>query len=305
MRIELSKNIIVKKLEFVGEVNFFEESPYIKLLEGFSTQDELKEELQKRDLSTTAIRNIIKKLESLGVLEDGDIVSVEDGFPEREYGKYILEMFENDTPLPFKFKNKEIKRESYTSKNRVDNIKEDEYLIERVYQKSKNFSDDKIFQVIKLEGDNYIELNKEDTDLVLNFDSDKWSYTLCNKKTYMKEGISLVNLFRGEWNLNNFALAIEYKWIENDTNAKENFLWSFTVDKYKIKNYGMFNADFKNIPIIPKTKNDAEEWLLYLLKQEIEKKERYISKDELHYLWLNLLDIPIRKQNKPYSIIKA
>jgi hypothetical protein len=288
VKIELSKSITVKTLEFVGEVNFFEESPYIKLLEGLSTQDELEDELERKGLSTSAIKNIIQKLESLGVLEDRDIVNVKDGFPEREYGKYILEMFENDTQLPFKFKNKEIKRKNYSSGNRVDSIRKDEYLIEKIYKKSQNFSDAKTFEVIKLEADNYIEVSRKSTDFKLHFKEDMWGYSI-DKKLFSMEMIELDNIFDGNWDNSFNALAMEFDKISQ----KEEFLISFKMsysDKIIIDRYGTFEGKFQNIPIIPKIKNDAQEWLLYLLKREIEKKERYISKDELHNLWLNLLD---------------
>ncbi len=288
MRIELSKSIIVKTYEFVGEVNFFEESPYIKLLEGIATQDELEEKLRGEELSNSAINNIIQKLKALGVLEDRDIINVKDGFPEREYGKYILEMFENDTRLPFKFKNKEIRRESYTSKNRVDSIRKDEYLIERIYKKSQNFSDNKEFQVIKLEAGNYIESNEKSTDIKLHFKDDEWKYSI-DKKAFSMDKIELDDIFNGNWDSSFNALKIEFNTIKDDEKIIKSFEASYS-NSITIDGYGSFKGKFQNVPLIPKTKNDAQEWLLYLLKREIEQKERYISKDELHSLWLNLLD---------------
>jgi|GEM_PF-1336190 len=288
MKIELSKSITVKTLEFVGEVNFFEESPYIKLLEGISTQDELEKQLIEKELSPSAIKNIIQKLESIGVLLNRDIVNVQDGFPEREYGKYGLEMFENYTSLPFKFKNKEIKRESYISKNRVDSIKKDEYLIEKIYKKSKNFSDNKSFKVIKLEADKYIELTQKNANIKLHFKENMWQYSI-EKKLFPMDKIELDNVFDGNWDNSFNALKIDFHRISE----QEKFLISFEMsysDNITIDGYGTFNGKFQNIPIIPKTKHDAQQWLLYLLKKEIEKKERYISTDELHYLWSNLLD---------------
>ena len=287
MKIELSKQIKVKILEFVGEVNFFEESPYIKLLEWIPTKDELREELGKKGLTSSAIKNILNKLEDLGVLEYGDIVDVKKGFPEREYGKYILEMFENDTRLPFKFKNKEIKREKFVSRNRVDSIKKDKWLIETISEQSQNFSDNKKFQVIKLEGGNYLESNSR-TIIRLHLNDNMWKYSI-DKKIFDMKTIELNDIFEGNWDNNFNALKIKFSVIEKH----ENFILSFEVsysNKVTLDEYGTLNGEFQNIPIIPKTKHDAKEWLLYLLKREIEKKERYISKDELHALWLNILD---------------
>ena len=143
MKIELSKEITLRKLEFVGEVDFFEVSPYIKLLKDISTKTELIQTLKGKELSNPAIRNIIKKLEDLGVLEDGDIFDIEEGFPQREYGKYTLEIYENNTKLPFSYKNKEIGRKSAKTKNISDSIKNDRNIINKVCKKVR------IFQIAK------------------------------------------------------------------------------------------------------------------------------------------------------------
>ena len=287
MKIELSKSIKVRTLEFVGEVNFFEESPYIKLLEGVSTKDELEEELREKGLTSSAIKNILNKLEDLGVIENGDIINVEKGFPEREYGKYILEMFENDTKLPFKFKNKDIKRERVISKNRVDSIKKDKWLIETISEQSQNFSDNKKFQVIKLEGGNYLESNNY-TDIKLHLNDNIWKYSI-DKKIFDMKTIIFDDIFEGNWDKNFNALKMEFDKIKEEENALLSFEVSYS-NEITLDEYGTLNGKFQKIPIIPKTKQDAKEWLLYLLKREIEKKERYISKDELHALWLDILD---------------
>jgi len=197
-------------------------------------------------------------------------------------------MFENDTPLPFRFKNKEIKRESYTSKNRVDEIKKDEYLIEKVYQKSKNFSDDKPYKIMDIENGRFYEESQKKSLLKLNFNKNKWSYNI-EKENFEMPDIDFDNLFKGKWDFEQKALRINFKDIEK----QEKYLVSFEAsysNEITLDDYGKLKGKFQNISIMPKTKNDAEAWLLYLLKKEIEKKERYISKDELHYLWLNLLD---------------
>ena len=143
MKIELSKEITLRKLEFVGKVDFFEVSPYIELLKDISTKTELIQTLESKELSNPAIRNIIKKLEDLGVLEDGDIFDIEEGFPQREYGKYTLEIYENNTKLPFSYKNKEIGRKSAKTKNISDSIKNDRNIINKVCKKVR------IFQIAK------------------------------------------------------------------------------------------------------------------------------------------------------------
>ena len=281
MKIELSKKITLRKLEFVGEVDFFEVSPYIELLKDISTKTELMDTLESKGLKSSAIRNIIKKLEELGVLEDGDIVNIEEGFPEREYGKYALEIYENNTKLPFSYKNKEIGRESAKSKNISDSIKNDRNLIDKACKKSKNFSDSKEFQVRDIEANAYHEIDRNNDDLKIIFSENKWQYRL-DKKAFEMKNINFYDLFEGKWNEQESALEVEFQDIESNK--------GFLTNKIELEDYGILNGKFKNIPIMPKTQSDALEWLLYLLKQEIEKMNRYISKDELHWLWNNILD---------------
>lgn len=288
MKIELSKKITLRKLEFVGEVNFFEESPYIELLKNISTENELREVLESKELGSSAIKNIIQKLENLGVLEDGDIINIEDGFPEREFGKYSLELYENNTRLPFKYKNKEIRRERAISKNIADKIKEDNYLIDKVYAKSQNFSDKKTFQIKEIEDNAYNATTKKDADLKLIFQNEKWHYRL-DKKQFKMKSIEFNDLFDGKWNANIEALEVAFEEIEKQNKFITSFEASLT-HTIQLEAYGNLDGKFQNISIMPKTKNDALEWLLYLLKEEIEKKNRYISKDELHWLWNNIFD---------------
>lgn len=288
MKIELSKKIKLRKLEFVGEVDFFEVSPYIELLKDISTKTELMDTLESKGLKSSAIRNIIKKLEELGVLEDGDIVNIEEGFPEREYGKYALEIYENNTKLPFSYKNKEIGRESAKSKNISDSIKNDRNLIDKACKKSKNFSDSKEFQVRDIEANAYHEIDRNNDDLKIIFSENKWQYRL-DKKAFEMKNINFYDLFEGKWNEQESALEVEFQDIESNKGFLTSFEASLT-NKIELEDYGILNGKFKNIPIMPKTQSDALEWLLYLLKQEIEKMNRYISKDELHWLWNNILD---------------
>ena len=111
MKIELSKDIQIYQIGFVGEVDFFDDkSPYINLLKNIETEDELKEKLRHKNMPEAAIKNIVTKLEGLRVLKNGYLENIEKVLPEKEYGKYTLEIFENNSILPFKNKNKQIKR---------------------------------------------------------------------------------------------------------------------------------------------------------------------------------------------------
>jgi hypothetical protein len=125
--------------------------------------------------------------------------------------------------------------------------------------------------------------------LRLRFIDEEWKYIIENKKISM-DGMDLNNLFLGAWDSDFNALKVQYDWIEKNNDAKNNFIWSFPVPEYEIKKFGTFKADFQNIQIMPQTKSDALKWLLYIIKKEIEKLNRYISKDELHWIWNNILD---------------
>ena len=71
MRIELKKDIKLYQMEFIGEVDFFDEkSPYIKLLKGMKIQADLENELENKNMPEPAIKNIIQKLTDLKVLKD-------------------------------------------------------------------------------------------------------------------------------------------------------------------------------------------------------------------------------------------
>ncbi len=268
-------------MEFVGEVDFFDEnSPYIELLSGIETEYKLINILEDKNMPESAIKNIIQRLENLKVLKDGILENIEDGFPNKEYGKYTLEIFKNDTTLPFKFKNKDIKREKAVSRNTADDIKQDKNYIKMVQDKSN----DK-FRINSISNDKAKILSVGTNELIIRLDSSKWKYSI-NDKSYDMESISYSDLFKGEWDYENDSLMISFSIIKE----KDDFLKSFKItysDDIESNKYGKLKGRFKDIPVIPKEQYDAKEWFIFLLKSEIEQLNRYISKEELQQLWNN------------------
>ena len=293
MRIELKKNIQIKQMEFVGEVDFFEESPYIELLKDMKTEKDLVSELQNKNMPISAIKNIINRFEDLKVLRDGYIIDVQSGFPEKEYGKYSFEYFENDTSKPFKFLTQDIKREKAVSRNSADNILDIERnLLDFIIKKNSIFKTKKEFEIIKIENRKGLSKDITEIPLELIYDKNEWKYQLKDKKFDM-ESIDFNKIFKGDWDEEYFSFKVEYSWIKNMIDVQKSFKWSSDFEKYSVAEYGDFSVKFEDIPIIPKTEKDALEWFLSLLKLDIEEKNRYISKDELQQLWINL------KENKP------
>ncbi len=289
MKIELYKSIQLIKMDFIGEVDFFnEKSPYIKLLENIETKDELIESLEEKDLPNSAIKNIIKHLENLKVLDGSTLSNVENGFTEKEYGKYSLELMQNDFIKPFKHKNIDIKREKAISQNIVDDLKENKNFINMINSRSKSFKDNKTFKIINIQKNKALIKSSGKTDLKLIYEENKWTYKVIDNIFDMEE-IELSELFRGEWDYESQSLKISFSLLKDEKNAKEIFEYSYK-DDLEIDDFGKYRVDFYNIPIIPKTLEDAKEWFLYLLKNEIENKNRYISKDELKTIWNNLID---------------
>ena len=290
MKITLSKNIEVKKFEFVGELDFFETSPYIALLKGLKTQEDLIEKLEEKNMPSSAIKNVIEKLEELKVLKDGYIVNIEDGFPEKEYGKYAFSYFENDTKKPFKYLAENIRREKAVSRNSADNISElDRDVKNFIESKHENFNRKETFEVVEIEKNKGLLHNADSKNIDLVYEDEKWNYVINDKKISMKS-IDLNEVFRKEWDEEYNSFKVEYDWIKNKLDVVQSFIWSFDFEQYKVTEYGNFKVNFENIPIIPKTEDDALKWFLALLKIAIKNKNRYISKDELKQLWLNLKD---------------
>lgn len=278
MKIELSKDIQIYQMGFVGEVDFFDEkSPYIELLKNIETKDELIEKLKYRNMPDAAIKNIVTKLEGLRVLKNGYLENIEKGFPEKEYGKYTLEIFENDTTLPFKNKNKQIKREKAVSYNSAENINQSEQYIKLVRD-----NENKEFRV------NTIENNKAnlqalgDSKLVIRYIDQKWHYLLENK-SFKMEDINFKSLFE-DWDEGHNALMMNFSNIKEHDKYIKSFKISFSKD-IELDNYGKLKGRFQDVDIIPKTQYDAKEWFIYLLKVEIEQLNKYISKTELQELW--------------------
>lgn len=279
MKIELSKDIQINKIEFVGEVDFFDEkSPYIKLLKNIETKDELIEKLKYRNMPDAAIKNIVVKLEGLKVLKNGYLENIEKGFPEKEYGKYTLEIFKNDTPLPFKNKNKQIKRDkAVLGYGKDNNIKPDENYIKIVQDKTN-----KDFRINTIENDKANEQALGDSKLIIRYINQKWHYLLENK-SYKMEDINFKNLFE-DWDEEYNALMMNFSNIKKDDKYIKSFKMSFPKD-IELDNYGNLKGEFQDVDIIPKTQYDAKEWFIYLLKDEIEQLNKYISKSELKELW--------------------
>lgn len=279
MKIELSKDIQIYQMGFVGEVDFFDEkSPYIEPLKNIETKDELIEQLKYKNMPDAAIKNIITKLEALRVLKNGYIENIEKGFPEKEYGKYTLEIFKNDTSLPFKNKNKQIKREKAVLGYAKDNnIKQEEDYIKLVQDK-----ENKEFRV------NTIENNKAnlqalgDSKLAIRYIDQKWHYLLENK-SFKMEDINFKSLFE-DWDEEHNALMMNFSNIKEHDKYIKSFKISFSKD-IELDNYGKLKGRFQDVDIIPKTQYDAKEWFIYLLKDEIEQLNKYISKTELQELW--------------------
>lgn len=289
MKIELSKDIQIYQIGFVGEVDFFDDkSPYINLLKNIETEDELKEKLRHKNMPEAAIKNIVTKLEGLRVLKNGYLENIEKGFPEKEYGKYTLEIFENNTILPFKNKNKQIKREKAVSYNSAENINQSEQYIKLVQD-----NENKEFRV------NTIENNKAnlqalgDSKLVIRYIDQKWHYLLENK-SFKMEDINFKSLFE-DWDEEHNALMMNFSNIKEYDKYIKPFKISFSKD-IELDNYGKLNGNFQDVDIMPKTEYDAKEWFIYILKDEIEQLNRYISKSELNELWENI--------KEKYSIFK-
>ena len=288
MKIELSKNIKLHEVEFVGEVNFFETSPYIALLKDINTKEELISELEEKNMPKPAIKNIIRKLEDLKVLKDGNIQDLKDGFSEKEYGKYALKYFENGTNLPFKFRASGLERKKAVSKNSVDTIKDiDKELLDFIVDKNYFISDKKDIEIIKIEKDKGLSKNLPNHTIELIFEKNTWHYTLIGK-TFDMDGIDLNVVFIGEWDSEYNSFKVEYDRIKEKLEVQKSFKYFFKSKIYSISKYGEFTANFENIPIIPKTELDALKWFINLLKDEIEQLNRCISKEELHQLWEDL-----------------
>ena len=260
MKIELKKDIKLYQMEFVGELDFFdEESPYVNLLKGIYKKDELIHILEDRNMPESAIKNIIQRLEDLKVLKDGYIENIEDGFPEKEYGKYILEIFENDNNLPFKYKNKKIDREKAVSRNTADNITQDNRYIKMVQDETN----DK-FRINSISNDKAKLSSLGSDELILSMDIDKWKYRI-NDKSYDMQSIPYNDLFKGKWDSKYESLKVSFDEIKGQNRFLETFQYTYS-EEISVENYGDLKGRFQDIPIVPKEQYDAKEMVYVSFK---------------------------------------
>jgi hypothetical protein len=280
LKIELVKTIPIYKMTFIGEVDFFRDSPYSQLLENIESERELRNELEDRGLSEPAIKNVVQKLRDLKILKDGYIEKPKNGFPVKEYGKFSLEVFQNDTNKPFKNINRKINRENAFNHD-IQNLRENSSFLNMV---SNSSNPD--FRVEVIENNKALLSRSGDSQLEIVYQNG-WKYHL-DDKNYSMEEIPFDEIFGSDWSSDYQSMKIDFETISDET-AKESFEFSFDAE-LKIRSFGKFSGNFQNIPVMPKSIDDAKEWAISLLKDEIENKNRYISKEELKQLWNNLLD---------------
>ncbi len=278
MRVELVKKIDVYKLIFVGEVEFFkEDSPYKDLLKDFDTKDDLEEYLNEK-LPKKAVENIIARLEKLGIIKENDIVYK--NIFHKEYGKYELLLYENEEKLPFKYKNKKIKRLKPTSKNEHNKIEANKDFINQVKDETN-----KEFDINFIENDKAKKEFYEKETLTIIYEDKKWRYEI-NNKSFEMDNINFKNIFEN-WDEDKQRLKVKFNELNDKT--KKNFDITFEFEK-EIKNYGFFHISVKDVPIMPVNEEEAFKWLMFFLKEEIKNLDRYIDKDELEQIFYNLLD---------------
>ena len=283
MRIRLTKKIKVKQIEVIAEVDFYnKKSPYIALLKDFNHQYELEDSLNADGLSAPAIKNIIKKLEDLGILKnDGSISSLTLGFPETEFGKYQITYYHNQDTYPFIFHAKKIERVQAVSKNSVDDIKDIE---PELLKQLNNHQDFKVHHVIDKKGI-HTSMVSENIDILFS-DSKQWQYQLANKLFNIEAGLDLNEIFEGKWNENVQCIEVSFEDFQDNQTALISFKHHETK-QLKIHQWGHFNAQFENIPIAP-NKESQKKWFMALLYNQIRTQNKYILSDELEQIWNHL-----------------
>jgi len=289
LRIELKKNIKVKSIEVIAEVDFLKKSPYIKLLEGFSHQTELENKLKADSFIEPAINNIIKKLESLGVIKNGTISNLEDGFPERELGKYKISYYENDTSRPFKFYIRSIERIEAVSKNIADDIipLDKQFLLQLKNETCQNFNSKEKFRVLQIvDGKGHSVGKTENREMSIILSNDEWSYKLDNMEFLVKAGIDKNILFSGKWFDKENLCEENFDEISSDEIVIQQFKRDYS-NKQSIPDWGLFNITYTNIPVVP-NKESQEKWFLHILKNKIVSENQYYTPDELEQKWDNL-----------------
>jgi hypothetical protein len=310
MNINLSRDISLKKIELIAEVDFSDSNnPYHDLLKDIDTEAEMESSLKNIGMEDAEIKMIISKFKKNKIIKNGRLDK--SFISTREYGKYEITYVENDrlvNNLPI-----EINRVKPGKPHDVTNISSSSIIKElNKTELYKSYSEkDKKFRIFKL------EKNKENEYLGGNSKNAgkiklKWSLDILNKKnTWYLEGHEInrieetkgiyfteqrINsLLDNNWDDKNEAMKITFDEIENNR-AVNNFYLDFDKD-ITFDEFGDFNGEFKNIPIIPIDKNNALDWFTYLFKKHILRINRYTSFDELQQIWKNEFDkTPISKK---------
>lgn len=225
------------------------------------------------------------------IQEDGIIVDVHNGFPERELGKYKLEYYENNTEKPFKYFYKSITSQAPAIfQNTVDDIKKlpEGFLLKHKFKDFDNNNTN--FQVLKIYDNQGIISGQKNAEISIIYDDQQkvaWSYRLDNEKFKLGGNIPIESFFEGKWNNTYKAVETSFEDIEKDENVINTFINKYSVPKVEIHGYGTFHARLINVPVVP-TEETKEKWFIYLLKNKISKYNSYLSEDDLKQEWDNL-----------------
>jgi hypothetical protein len=303
LRIELVKNIAVKTVEVLAEVDFFKQSPYIQLLDGITTENKLKEKLKSHKLSQPAIKNILKNLKVLRVLKNGTISNIEQGFPEREFGKYRITYYENRNSYPFKYHVKKIERIKAQSQNVAEDIVELDRRLLSVLNKGSNidFTTDQQFRIITvLNGRGLPNRRKKTTheQLSIIFENDQWKYKLANREFNLSTAPDLNKLFEGRWNAVDAVCEDSFERVKNDDNIVNHFQMNRT-EQVELRDWGNYEVIYSNVPVVP-DKNSQTQWFIHLLRNQIVADQQFLTVEDLEQKWDNLFHLTpqINRQGK-------
>ncbi len=290
MRIELSKNILEISTKVIAEVDFFEKekSPYIKLLEGLNSREDIENHLENKGFTDTSIRNIIKNLESLKVIDrDNGTIHIENGFPERELGKYQLSYYYNNTKMPFEYFYKSIERKCAVNmyQQKTENIKDLPAGLSDLLNKTTK--EVKILKLLKNKG----IYTKQQKNIKLNiiFDDKSKNPWMCEfgDKKVKAQKIDLKQILGAKWNENYNSYEEDFENIKDDEKAITNFTKDYPAKQIEIPHYGKMQTRLQNISISP-TEDSQKIWFMHLLKKEIQSRNNYCTKDELEQTWNNI-----------------
>lgn len=277
-------------MEILAEVDFFKESPYIQLLQGYSSVDELRERLHSDGLSKPAIHNVIQNLESLGVIQNRSIVDVEAGFPEREFGKYRVTYYENDLANPFQFFIKNIERIAAKSDNMADLIEPIDAMLLAQMTDFRNtiFETNEDFQILSVVGGNCRKGSKvHNESMSLNFSENQWVCMLGGKHFELSDGPYLNALFKGNWVNAEELCEVNYDEVQVEHHTVENFLRTYAEVNH-VEHWGKLGMSFQDVPVAP-SKGSHVKWFMHLLKKDLQSKSQFYTEDELEQRWNNLL----------------